>query len=150
MKKISTFLQSKTSAHVILYKIWMNKNGGQSNPTGRGNKRMNTPLGTIQTKELHVRYLERASLRSIQNATQHEPTDPILSDCLGHKFYKTSCNIHTRKNLVNDKKCCSCTKYWDYIFRLQSSILPISNIQIHLCTKERERELQRCCQRLIW
>ena len=34
MKKISTFLQSKTSAHVILYKMWINKNGGQSNPVG--------------------------------------------------------------------------------------------------------------------
>jgi len=70
MKKISTILQSKTSAHVILYKIRTNKNGGQSNPVGEGElKRMNTPLGTIQTKAFCVRYLEWASLRSIQNAT---------------------------------------------------------------------------------
>lgn len=70
MKKISTFLQSKTSDHVTIYKIWMNKNGGQSNPVGVGGwKRMNTPLGTIQIKELCASYLERARLRSIQNAT---------------------------------------------------------------------------------
>lgn len=29
----------------------------------------------------------------------------------------------------------------NYIFRLWTSILPISNIKIHLCTTEREREL---------
>lgn len=69
MKKISTFLQSKTSDHIILYKIRINKNGGQSNLGGGGLKGMDTPLGTIQTKELCVRYLERTSLRSIQNAT---------------------------------------------------------------------------------
>jgi len=43
MKKISTFLQSKTSDHIIMYKICKNKNGGQSNPVGGGIERTEYP-----------------------------------------------------------------------------------------------------------
>ena len=38
-------------------KIYINKNGGQSNPVEKNFKTMNTLLGTIHNKELCVRYL---------------------------------------------------------------------------------------------
>jgi len=112
-------------------------------------KRMNSPLGIIKTKELCVRYLEGASFRSIQNATQHEPTDPVLSDCLGHKFYKTSCNIHTRKTLLMTKSAVLAPNTEITSSGYNPVYYQFLTFKIHLCTKERECELQRCCQRLI-
>jgi hypothetical protein len=52
MRKISTFLQRKTSNHTTLYKICMNKNGWKPTPVEKKMKQMNTTLGTIHKKEL--------------------------------------------------------------------------------------------------